>query len=288
MKPNLTLGTVRFGSLYGINNNGKLLQENDVFEILDLIVNNNLNSLDTADSYFGAIDLIAKYNKTKKINFDITTKLVYNPKVDLVYYFNKLVEKLSIKNIHTLLLHDFNDLIKCPEIIDILYKLKDLKIVNNIGVSIYTQEELLACSRIKELDTIQTPFNLLDNKRLRGKSIEFALDSNKKIQTRSVFLQGLFFKPIESLPKNLIPLKTYIKTLNDICHQFNINITDLALMYSLYSYNFDSVLIGVEDKLQLLKNLNIYQNIKLNKKILDQVNNIEVQFPNLLNPKNWK
>ena len=184
-------------------------------------------------------------------------------------------------------MHNFNDLTQSPKSLDILLELKQNKLVKNIGVSIYTKDELEYSSNIKELDTIQTPFNLLDNKNLRGNSIDSAIDKGKKIQIRSVFLQGLFFKSPENLPQKLTPLNIYIKEIIQICNDYKITITELSLMYAIYSYNFETILIGVEDKQQLLNNLNIYKKLKPISGVFHQIDKIFVENPILLNPINW-
>jgi aryl-alcohol dehydrogenase-like predicted oxidoreductase len=60
----------------------------------------------------------------------------------------------------------------------------------------------------------------------------------------------------------------------------------LALSYALYNKNIDHVLIGVDTKEQLIKNLHASEDIP---HAIDYINQqIRVKETELLNPVNWK
>ena len=62
----LILGTVQFGLDYGVNNNiGKPTIKN-IYKILDYAYENDIKTLDTAESYGNAHQIIANYLKTNK------------------------------------------------------------------------------------------------------------------------------------------------------------------------------------------------------------------------------
>jgi len=72
----ILLGTAQLGLHYGINNvQGKPNQE-QASEILDVAFKKGIQSLDTAEAYGNAIDIIGVYHKISKKKFNIISKLV--------------------------------------------------------------------------------------------------------------------------------------------------------------------------------------------------------------------
>jgi aryl-alcohol dehydrogenase-like predicted oxidoreductase len=101
-----------------------------------------------------------------------------------------------------------------------------------------------------------------------------------EIHVRSTFLQGLFFKDRDSLPSKLLPLKPYLQTLDAYAKESGLSIAEVALNYNLQNPFIDGVLIGVDNKEQLMNNF---------KSVSDQSIdlNIEVKEQTLLKPVNW-
>lgn len=126
---------------------------------------------------------------------------------------------------------------------------------------------------------IQVPYNIFDRqfepyfKQLKEMDVE--------IHVRSTFLQGLFFKDRETLPEKLQPLKKYLIQLDEYAASKGISIGDLALNYNLHNPYIDGVLIGVDNKEQLLQNFASVKDVEIN---LD----IKVENTELLKPINWK
>lgn len=161
---------------------------------------------------------------------------------------------MNTDSINVYFYHRFEELVKYPETIDQLNKLKEHKLINKIGVSVYGNNEFEFAINSPEIDVIQLPFNLLDNFSQRGKLLKRAKQKNKEIQVRSVFLQGLFFKDINSFPNYLYPLKTYIEEIRIIAKVSSKSIEELALKYVLSEDLIDNVIIGVDTRAQLENN----------------------------------
>ena len=102
----------------------------------------------------------------------------------------------------------------------------------------------------------------MDNYNLRGSYLIKAKINNKEIHTRSAFLQGLFFMEEGSIPPKLSPLKRYINDIRVYCENESIDLPSLALSYAYYNLNIDHVLIGVDNREQLSRNLNSLMDLK--------------------------
>ena len=155
--------------------------------------------------------------------------------------------------------HSYTDFKNNLEIYRYLLDLRKSGIISKIGISIYENDELKdIINNFQNFDVIQLPFNLLDNSKKREKYLINAKKYGFEIHARSVFLQGLFFKELSSIPNCLKNLKKELSYLKSIAVKFNLEMVDLALNYVLNKPYIDKVLIGVDS----LKHLKMKQRIK--------------------------
>jgi aryl-alcohol dehydrogenase-like predicted oxidoreductase len=280
----LALGTVQFGLPYGINNKTGIPSCSEIENILKYAKQNGLNILDTASAY-GNVE--EKLGRILLNNFKIVGKFskVINPK-ELEEQLKKTLDDLKSKNLYAYLAHSSKDLIKNPTLWEYLIKKKEEGVVNKIGVSLYNPIELDELEKINIFpDIVQIPFSLLDRKfesilpYLKQKSIE--------VHSRSVFLQGLYFKPLNNLPPKLFPLREQLNQLLNLSNEFELPIRELALKFVLENRNIDKVVIGVDSLSQLKENIQIVKSPILPNKLIAKVNCIKVTDLDLLNPANW-
>ena len=290
MNRKLILGTVQFGLDYGINNSiGKPTNKN-IYKILDYAYENGIRTLDTAESYGNAHLIIGNYlKKNSKKKFKLISKLnskqILNKGKLKFHIINKLKE-FNIEYIHGYMIHDFKNFIKNEYLLKELESIKREGFINIVGISLYENDEIVnVINNYNNFDFIQVPFNLLDNETRRGKVLKLAKKKNIKIFSRSTFLQGLFFKQLNSFPSNLNPLKKYIKKIKNIQASSQTDINSIALNYCLSKKYIDKVLIGVESLSQLKKNLNDIKNNNLD--FQTEIDKMIVEETSLLNPTNW-
>lgn len=282
----LIIGTVQFGLKYGINNVSGIPSEKEVFEILDLAVEKKIDSLDTADAYGNAIELIGLFHKQRIYRFKVLSKFKGIKKGELLRQTENSLSKLGIPQFEVYSYHSFADYQNSPHLKEELLLLKSIGLIRKAGISIYTNSELRKVIMDKDIDVIQLPYNLLDNQNIRGKFIGQAKLNGKEIHVRTVFLQGLFFMNMELIPDKLIKLKQYLSQIRSYCEKESINLHSLALSYAIYNENIDHVLIGVDKREHLLQNI---ESINYLKSAFDYINqNISVKEIELLNPGNWK
>ena len=120
---------------------------------------------------------------------------------------------------------------------------------------------------------------------MRGDIFKEVIKSNKKLDVRSVFLQGLFFKKTKNLPLKMYPLKKQLNEINKIITESNFDITSISLGY-VKSFDFiDKILIGVDSLEQLKINLKSFSN-KIPRDLCEnKFNNVEDN--DLINPSKW-
>ena len=285
----LILGTVQMGLPYGINNTiGKVPLDNSL-KILDYAFNNGIRTLDSAEAYGDSHEVIGNYHNKFNNSFKVISKFS-SKRLDLP---NNLIERvhenlhtLNVKSLYSYMFHTFNDLkINYNNFKEDLLYLKNLNKINKIGVSIYTNEELEEVLKYEDIGLIQIPFNLFDNSFHRKEILLKAKSKGVEVHVRSAFLQGLFFKDINTIKGKMLPLKPYLIQLEDIKNKYNINTETLALKYVLQKDYIDNVLIGVDSITQLKKNIEICsKDIDIPKSSIDEIN---VKNNNLLNPLSW-
>ena len=282
----IILGTAQFGMDYGINNRRGKISKLKVFDILNYAFSNGIKELDTASSYGDSEKVIGEYlNCSPKKRFIITTK-ISDINVSLEKQVYNSLENLKIEKIDKLLFHSY-DVYKNfeKEVKDFHQKFKGV-LYEELGVSIYTNSEINNLINDPFINRIQSPFNILDNYNKRGTYFEKLYLSGKKVDVRSVFLQGIFFKNISNLQHNLIPLKKYLNYVRELSIEFKIDINSIAFGY-LNSFDFiNRIIFGVDSLEQLKENLRSFS-IKLPEELIIKINSIEIKEEELLNPSLW-
>lgn len=287
MQSKLILGTVQFGLPYGINNqNGILISENEVQEILQKAHSFGINFLDTAAAYGEAENRIGNFHRNNQL-FQVITKFSKTEEKNWEKSLNTSLDKMNMDSVDTVMFHSFEAFIENRNNLSMIINSAKGRLFRKLGVSVYNDEELLALKEVEEIDVVQLPFNLLDNDYQRGEILKELKNSGKEIHTRSCFLQGLFFMDEENLPGNLKPLTPYLVQIKNTAKENNIEIGHLALQYALSKNYIDGVLFGVDSIEQLNQNIQ-WANKKLSKEIYIQIDKIKVQYPGLLNPTQWQ
>ena len=289
MNSKLILGTVQFGLNYGVNNTAGKPSKENIKSILDSAYNSGIQLLDTAEAYGDSQNTIGEYHNNSTNKFNVITKFSSNTEGFSLNIIERVYNNLKILDVDKLycyMFHSFDDFNKYFEKYrkDLLILKRD-GIINNIGVSLYSNDELESVLKFNEITLVQLPFNLLDNNNKRGNIIKKAKAKGIEIHTRSAFLQGLFFKNTSEFTVKIKPLEPYLNLLNDLCDE-DYKMNDLALNYVCNQKNIDKVLIGVDNVHQLESNiLSEKKNIK--KELTNNIEVIDVKETKLLNPSNW-
>ena len=288
----LILGTVQFGLNYGINNRVGKVDDDKMAEILDFAFEAGVKILDTAEVYGDSQKRIGNYHRKSRHTFQVVTKFHSAEKVDASFDIDAHVKKdikvLSIDKLYGYMFHSFVDYEKHFSIFrEGLLSLKIQGLIEKIGVSVYTNEELEKVMACEDIDLVQLPYNLFDNEKLRGKTLENAKQKNIEIHTRSAFLQGLFFKEVESITGNLKNLKNDLSQLHSVLEREKIDMATCALNYPISKKHIDKVLIGVDTKEQLQQNIQALKSRDLSS-VFETIDNIEIENKELLNPSLWK
>ena len=282
----LILGTVQLGLDYGINNVSGKPSKKNAFAILEEAYSRGIKYLDTAAAYGDSEEVIGTFHNVFQKRFSILTKFQPKGDDDVPKLVSSALERLNVPEIEVMFFHSYQDFKANPKLVDDLLLEVKAGRINKIGVSVYTNEQIEDLLDFSDIKVIQAPFNLFDNESKRGEIFERAKLRGKEIYTRSVFLQGLFFKDAESLSKKLNPLKEHLQKITGLAQYSNLNMVSLALNYVLSKDYIDGVLIGVDNEQQLKLNLAALEQT-IPQSLIEEIDNIQVSYVDLLNPAEW-
>jgi len=294
----LVLGTVQFGLDYGINNfNGKPSRQKS-FEILDSAYENGIRIFDTANSYGDAEEILEEFLQNH--NFDKEIKIITKVKPNIISESRgdayELIDS-SLKESLKRLKRDYVDgylfhtpaYIRDGKLVDVLDKLKSQGLAKNIGVSIYEEEDAIYAAKLKQVDYIQVPYSIFDQRLDKTDFFQIARKNGKTVFARSAFLQGLFFLPEEKIPAHLENTKAYFRDFDKIISKYGLSRQQAALLFSYNNKNIDYVVFGVDNIGHLEENIKIVgKNIDCDQcisELKDKFINIE---KNIIFPSLWK
>lgn len=266
----LCLGTVQFGMKYGINNQEGQPTEEACFEMLDAAIENGIDIIDTARAYGTAEIVLGNYLEYRKCHYkvDIISKLRPNVlKTDEKDVYSVIRKELedSLKRLHVSQLKGY--LLHTPEyvyderIVEALFRLKDENLIQNVGVSIYDMKEGYEAIK-KHMDYVQLPFSIFDQRGVQSGFVEKAKKAGMVVFTRSAFLQGLYMMELEKIPHHLEHSKKYLRNFDGLVGEYKKSKAELLIQFVRSSENIDYLVFGVDNKKQLLEDIEIAERDK--------------------------
>ena len=281
----LVLGTVQFGLNYGVANDQGKPPFEVVKQLLDFAFENGVDELDTADAYGDSQEVLSRYDAQSQHKFQIMSKFIDDGSHSFMGFFENSLKRLNRSNVKGYYFHRFEDYKKFNSFNDV-NALKERKLLQLFGVSLYSIHELEEVIQDQRVDLIQLPFNALDNSKKKRELLDQAHKSGKKIYTRSAFLQGVLLMPEDKIPAHLNELKKDIQILKAIAADSNLSMQELCLGYINSQPFIDGILVGVDNIDQLRTNL-VLSKVILSKEVMTAIESVEVKDLDLLNPATW-
>jgi aryl-alcohol dehydrogenase-like predicted oxidoreductase len=287
----IVLGTAQMGLEYGINNTTGKIHFQESIKILEYAFESGIRTLDTAEAYGSAHQIIGAYHKLNpSCKFNIITKLPKTIEDNAIEQkVEEYLNELQICQIDTLMCHDYTTFYENKILANWLINSKGTDFVNKIGVSTYNNLQVVSLIQdCKKVDVIQLPFNLLDNFNQRGGVLMQMKSMGVIAHTRSPFLQGMFFVEKKMYNSVFVNLSPYLSKLKKIANLAGVSMHSLALQYSFLNPLSNAVILGIDSLEQLKLNLNALDNEFIGENIIGLIDDIIVEDIDLLNPSLWK
>ena len=283
-----SLGSAQFGMPYGINNKTKKkVPIKEIVKIISLADKSGFRNIDTAVLYGKAEKTLGKIGVK---NFKITSKLPYISSLE-IKNIEKIIQRslknLRIKSLYSLLIHDSKNINKnFSKLVLILKKFKSKGLIKNLGVSISNFEDLKKVLKNKNIDIIQVPYNMMDQRINERRLINTIKKNNVKIHIRSIFLQGLLFKKYQEIKKIFPKNINYVKKFSKILKLKNIEKLRLFVNFVYLNKMSNQIILGIDSCRQLQKIVRIKRLKKINFPKIPL--NFQKKNENLINPHNWQ
>ena len=283
----IALGTAQFGLLYGVaNTDGQVTQE-DANEILAFCKLAGIDMLDTAIDYGESEQVLGRAGVSK---FKVVTKLPSRPKncrnvaESILSAVTDSLVRLKVKSIYCLMLHRPSELLGSDgqEIMQALKDLKDRKVVENLGISVYSPDEFEELFSCHVFDIVQCPFNIIDRRLVMSGWLDKLKDLGVEVHVRSSFLQGLLLISRDKVPKQFRTWDNLWNVWHKWIKENDISPVEGCLAYVLSHKKIDKVVVGVDKKQHLEQIVLAAQSSKI--KSFPDLSNLD---RNLINPSNW-
>ena len=286
----LGLGTVQFGTDYGLNSLDGQVRPQEVKKILNYARSKQIVLLDTAPAYGNSEEILGGINNsefqvvTKTRHFD--TLKITNDEVSLLNQdFNNSLKKLNQIKIYGLLIHNADDLLKPggEKILDLLQKFKQTNKLMKVGVSVYDHIKLHSILDNFDIYMVQLPFNIIDRRMLDSGMLASLYKKGIEVHARSVFLQGLLLMSAKLMPSKFNRWNNLWKLWHEWLHDNRISPVEASVRYAISFSEISKVLVGVDSVNQLKE---IY---KASSGTLPKIpDELQTTDADLLNPSNWE
>jgi len=271
--PKLVIGTAQIGLKYGIANQTGRPSLSKTKLMLRTAIANGVEYFDTARAYGASEQVISKsLSGGWKARVKVITKLSPDMKIPKnadprsvqawvdASIFESCMQ-LGQKSLDVLMLHRAYQLTEFDgKIWDRLLELQRESVIDVLGVSIQSPEELSLALGNESVGFIQMPFNLIDWRwsELENGLIQAKINRDLLVHVRSAFLQGLLLRLDSDLWQRAhcsAPLKIFSWLQETVQINGCDDIADLCLRYARSQSWVDGVVVGMETQEQMVKNI---------------------------------
>lgn len=255
--PELGLGTVQFGSDYGVTNTIGRPGADEVTRIVDLALARGIRTFDAAPAY-GSEAVLGKALGDRARQVRLVTKTAPAPAgstgvEDTVASFERSLADLGVSSVAGLLVHHGRELLRPGGsfLADALGDLRGRGLVERIGFSVYDPDEAEAAAEVLEPELIQLPLNLADQRFLASGALDRLAAAGVEVHVRSAFLQGTLLARASELPARLAGLAPTVERLERVAAEAGVSRLVPPLRFCLEAAGVSTVVVGVNGSEEL-------------------------------------
>jgi len=283
----IALGTVQFGIPYGIVNSNGQVEKSEAKGILDYAKSVGIDTIDTAIAYGASEQCLGEVGVD---GYRLVTKLPQIPddygnlKTWVQNHVENSLKSLRVETLSGLLLHRPNQLLDTDkeDLWSILLQLKSDGIVEKVGFSVYSPDEIDKLWDSFKPDLVQAPYNILDRRIETSGWLERMHKENIEVHVRSIFLQGLLLINKSNRPEKFNKWLAVWNRWDDWLKESNVTAVQAAVSFSLSDDRVSKVIVGV-DSLDQFKEI-----ISAAKNNIDRFpEDLSILDTKLLNPSEW-
>ena len=301
----LILGGAQLGLEYGIANTTGKLTGGEAVTLIQHALTSGVENIDTARDYGESEALIgtaisgAKTAHPKVITkltsleeFDSLANDTISARVELSVVSS--CRALNCRTLDYLLLHRIKHRHQRDGLVwKMLLRLRSEGLIRSLGASVQSPGELESVLQDPDVELIQLPLNILDNRwtYLISQILEQKEKRNLVIHARSALLQGLLLSENQRLwvNANCPNPETTIRWLDDMATRLGRSKIDLCLTYIRSQQWIDGIIVGADNLGHLDENIGLFSSTLLDIETLDQIDmSRPKQSIEFLDPSKWK
>jgi len=293
----LGIGTAQFGLDYGISNTSGKTSLKEVQSILKVATENGVDVLDTAYSYGDSESVIGRcLPEQNKFRIIIKTPFFKKSRYTaadgntIKSAFYESLERLRLSSVAGLLIHHADDaLAEGSEFLyDAMHELKSKGLVEKIGFSVYSGEQIGKLLDLYDFEMIQVPVNVLDQRLIKGGELKKLRNKGIEVHARSIFLQGLLLMEPDNLHSFFDPIKPVINKYKDFIISRGLTPVEGAINFIASMPEIDYIIVGVNTAVQLRANLDSFKRSLENRMALENFSMFSLEDSRYIDPSLWK
>ncbi len=249
----VSLGTVQLGMPYGFTYEGEaeVPSRRDGIRLLLDAFESGINLVDTAPTYGAAEEIAGEaLRQWKGSKIFVATKIPTWGN-DLAISVEQSLRKLGRESVDLLQIYshsdDWNAVLRSLEI---ALNCQDTGKIRAIGISIYDEAIALKALELEEIQAIQLPFNMLDQ-RMAIKVLPAAARNLVGVLGRSTLLKGVLTDRRQLMPSQFGSLVEMADRLAVRLREVGLGLPAGALRFAVSNKGLTSVLIGARNRTEL-------------------------------------
>ncbi len=240
---------------------------------------------DAAELGFGALDTAPGYGRSEALAGETWTGEVHtkiSSECDPVASLKQSLKSLRRKHVDIAYFHDWRALRSPENVRRVHAKLKPM-LATKLGVSIYDPEDWQRFLELEELEAVQLPMSVLDQRFTN--TVWDHSDASKQVFARSALFRGLLAGEAYRLEKSA--LKPQISLLRQIAGDHRIPLQEIAIRWILSVPGVTGIVLGADSLKQMRESARMFKKGPLQKEIIDGLRDIPQPDPELLDLRRW-
>ena len=169
-----------------------------------------------------------------------------------------------------------------------MHELKSKGLVEKIGFSVYSGEQIDKLLDLYDFEMIQVPVNVLDQRLIKGGELKKLRNKGIEVHARSIFLQGLLLMEPDNLHSFFDPIKPVINKYRSFIISRGLTPVEGAINFVASVPEIDYIIVGVNTVEQLKANLDGFKSTLKDRIPLENFSMFSIEDSRYINPSLWK
>jgi aryl-alcohol dehydrogenase-like predicted oxidoreductase len=181
------------------------------------------------------------------------------------------LKNLGVSKVGAIMLHSAPDVAMYGQsLADAMGKLLELGYAEQVGVSVYDNEQIEEMLKYDVYTVTQVPMSIFDQRLIANGAVKKLQEKGVTVFVRSVFLQGLFFLDPDGItdPILLEHAAPKIRTLRQIAKAEGMTVAQLAIAFMRDTVGVTSLVLGADTPEQVKENIAYFDAPSLSESVM--------------------